>query len=168
MKKIFNTRRKSVKVEHYAFRVSIILKGIESLLELISGALLLFVNASAIQNFIYNLFAKELVEDPHSFIATTVVHWASQFSSGVEWFLALYFLSHGIIKSGLLVGLWYEKIKLYPIAIGIFVLFIVYQIYKYIISPSGWLIYLTVLDLIFIWLAILEWKHLKEKPIKSS
>jgi len=168
MKSIFNTRKKSVEIEHYAFRVSIILKGIESLLELISGFLLLFINASAIQNFIYNLFAKELAEDPHSFIATTVVHWASQFSSSVEWFLALYFLTHGIIKSGLLVGLWYEKIKLYPVAIGIFVLFIFYQVYKYIMSPSGWLIYLTVLDLIFIGLAILEWRHLKEKLIRGS
>jgi len=168
MKSIFNTRKKSVEIEHYAFRVSIILKGIESLLELISGALLLFINASAIQNFIYNLFAKELAEDPHSFIATTVVHWASQFSSSVEWFLALYFLTHGIIKLGLLVGLWYEKIKLYPVAIGIFVLFIFYQVYKYIMSPSGWLIYLTVLDLIFIGLAILEWRHLKEKLIRGS
>jgi len=166
-KNIFKTRNEGVKVEHYAFRISIILKGIESLLELISGALLLFINASAIQNFIYNLFAKELAEDPHSFIATTVVHWASQFSSGVEWFLALYFLSHGIIKLGLLTGLWYEKIKLYPVAIGIFVLFIVYQVYKYIVSPSGWLIYLTVLDLIFIWLAILEWRHLKKHLLKS-
>jgi len=168
MKSIFNTRKKSVEIEHYAFRISIILKGIESLLELVSGALLLFVSAKEIQNFIYNLFAKELAEDPHSFIATTVVHWASQFSSSVEWFLALYFLTHGIIKSGLLVGLWYEKIKLYPVAIGIFVLFIFYQIYKYIVSPSGWLIYLTVLDLIFIWLAILEWRHLKKMLIRPK
>ena len=164
----FSRKHKSVEVEHVAFRVSIILKGIESLLELISGVLLLFVSSTGIQIFIYNLFAKELAEDPTSFIATTVMHWASQFSTSVQWFLALYFLSHGVIKSGLLVGLWYEKIKLYPIAIGVFVLFIVYQVYKYILGPSGWLIYLTVLDLIFIGLAILEYKHLKEHLLKAS
>ncbi len=159
---------RNVEVEHIAFRVSIILKGIESLIELLSGVLLLFLSSSGIQMFIYNLFAKELAEDPTSFIATTVVHWASQFSTSVQWFLAVYFISHGIIKSGLLVGLWYEKIKLYPIAIGVFVLFIAYQVYKYILSPSGWLIYLTILDLIFIGLAILEYKHLKEHLIKVN
>lgn len=165
MKRFLHSGERSVKVEHYAFRISIILKGIESFIELLSGLLLLFVSSGQIYNFVYGLFAKELVEDPHDFIATHVVHWASQFSGGVKWFLAIYFLSHSIIKLGLLVGLWYEKIKLYPITIGIFVLFIVYQVYKYIVQPSGWLIYLTVLDLIFIGLAVLEWRHLKEHLI---
>lgn len=165
MKPIFSSSNRSVKVEHYAFRISIALKGIESILEFFSGLLLLFVSSGQIYNFVYNLFAKELAEDPHDFIATHIVHWASQFSAGVKWFLAIYFLTHSIIKLGLLIGLWYEKIKLYPIAIGIFVLFIAYQVYKYIISPSGWLIYLTVLDLIFIGLAILEYRHLKERLI---
>ena len=167
MEQAFGTGKKSVKIEHYAFRISILLKGVESLIELISGILLFFISAGKIQDFIFNLFAKELVEDPHSFIASTVVHWASQFSSAVEWFLAIYFLSHGVIKFGLLIGLWHEKIKLYPFAIGIFVLFIGYQVYKYIVQPSGWLIYLTVLDLIFIWLAVLEYQHLKKHLLES-
>ena len=157
---------KSFQIEHYAFRASIALKGIDSLIEVISGFVLLLVSSGRIYSFIYNLFVKELAEDPHDFIATHLVSLASQFSSSVKLFIAFYFLSHGIIKLGLLTGLWYEKIKLYPITIGIFVLFIVYQVYKYTISPSGWLIYLTILDLIFIGLAVLEYRHLKEHLIK--
>lgn len=157
---------RSVKIEHYAFRISILFKVFDSLIEFLIGIVLLFISASGIYNFFTRLFSSELAVDPHDFIATHVIAWISAISPDVKIFIAIYFLSHSIIKLGLLVGLWYEKIKLYPIAIGIFVLFIAYQVYKYIIQPSGWLIYLTVLDLIFIGLAILEYRHLKEHLIR--
>ncbi|MCL5730330.1 MAG: DUF2127 domain-containing protein [Candidatus Pacearchaeota archaeon] len=157
---------KSFQIEHVAFRISIILKFLDSLIETLSGFVLLFVSSGSIYSFVSNFFAKELAEDPHDFIATHLISLAGNFPSSVKLFVALYFISHGVIKLGLLIGLWYEKIKLYPVAIGIFILFIIYQIYKYIISPSGWLIYLTVLDLIFIGLAILEYRHLKRGLIK--
>lgn len=167
MKQVFGAN-KSVKFEHYAFRVSILLKGIDSAIEIISGIILLFVSSIKIYDFLSKIFANELLYDPHDFIATHLISLAASFSASAKLFVAVYFLTHGVIKFGLLVGLWYEKIKLYPIAIGIFILFIAYQVYRYISKPSGWLIYLTVLDLIFIGLAIIEYRHLKEHLLKAD
>jgi len=48
----------------------------------------------------------------------------------------------------------------YPVAIGVFATFSVYQMYRYVIQPSGWLIALTVLDVIVILLTWAEWHRL--------
>ncbi len=165
---VIKRAKKSVKIEHYAFRASILIKGFDSAVEIIIGAVLMFITAGGLYNFVTNLFSNEIAVDPRDFVATHIISWVSSITPDVKIFIAIYFLSHGLIKLGLLIGLWKEKVKLYPIAIGVFVLFIIYQAYKYIIQPSGWLIYLTVLDLIFIGLAILEYRHLKEHLIEKK
>ena len=37
----------------------------------------------------------------------------------------------------------------------------VYQIYRYVVEPSGWLIALTVLDVAVILLTLAEWRRVK-------
>jgi uncharacterized membrane protein len=146
---------------HVAFEVGVILKGLNGLLELIGGVLLLWFPPSAIQTLVVRLTQNELSEDPHDFIATHLRAAAHSLSASTELFAALYLLSHGVIKALLVYALLRGKLWAYPTAIAVFAAFGVYQMYRYFIHPSGWLIALTVLDAVVIFLTWVEWQRLK-------
>ena len=120
---------------HRAFQIGVILKGVNGLLELIGGMLL-------------------LVGLSHN--TALARHLPPQ----DERFAAIFLLSHGVIKVLLVYALLRRKLWAYPVAIGVFAGFSVYQMYRYVIQPSGWLIALTVLDVIVILLTWAEWHRL--------
>ncbi len=122
---------------HAAFEIGVILKGLNGLLELIGGILLLAFPPSAIREFIVNL------------------------SPETKRLAAIYLLSHGVVKGVLVYGLLRAKLWAFPWAMGVFAAFGVYQIYRYIVEPSGWLIALTVLDVAVILLTLAEWRRVK-------
>src|SRR5712691_3412841 len=148
---------------HVAFEIGVILKGLNGLLELISGILLLVFPPSAIQRFVVGLTHNELSRDPNDFIATHLRAAAEHLSVGGQQFAAIYLLSHGVIKAVLVYALLKDKLWAFPWAIGVFAAFGVYQMYRYFIQPSGWLIALTVLDVIVIALTLAEWHRVKHK-----
>ena len=145
---------------HTAFEIGIILKGLNALLELIGGVLLLAFSRSAIQTIVLRLTVNELNEDPRDFVATRLRAAAAALSAGGKTLAALYLLSHGIIKLWLIYELLRGRRRAYPWAIAVFALFGIYQMYRYVLRPSGWLIALTVLDVVVIALTIAEWRRL--------
>ncbi len=151
---------------HVAFEVGVILKGLNGLLELVGGALLLAFPPSAIEKFIVGLTSNELSKDPHDVIATHLRQAAHSLSANDQLFAAIYLLSHGIIKAVLVYALIRDKLWAFPIAIGIFSAFGVYQMYRYFITPSGWLIALTVLDVIVILLSWFEWRRVRHNKLR--
>ena len=88
---------------------------------------------------------------------------AEHLSVGGQQFAAVYLLSHGVIKAVLVYALLKDKLWAFPWAIGVFAAFGVYQMYRYFIQPSGWLIALTVLDVMVILLTWTEWRRLKSE-----
>jgi len=72
-------------------------------------------------------------------------------------------LSHGVIKAVLVYALLKDKLWAFPWAIGVFTAFGIYQIYRYVVQPSGWLIALTILDVIVIALTWLEWQRVTQQ-----
>ncbi len=148
---------------HVAFEIGVILKGLNGLLELLGGLLLLVFPPSAIQRFVVGLTHNELSKDPNDFIATHLRATAEHLSVSAELFAAIFLLSHGVIKVLLVYALLRRKLWAYPVAIGVFAAFSVYQMYRYVIQPSGWLIALTVLDVIVILLTWAEWHRLEDE-----
>jgi uncharacterized membrane protein len=138
-----------------------LLKGLNGLLELIGGTLLLIFPPNAVQRFVVGLTHNELSKDPHDFVATHLRAAASHLTSNGELFAAVFLLSHGIIKVVLVYALVRDKLWAFPWAIGVFSAFGVYQMYRYAIHPSGWLIALTVLDVLVILLTLAEWRRVK-------
>ena len=134
---------------HVAFEIGVILKGLNGLLELIGGVLLLVFPPSAIREFIVNLSHNPSLA-PHV-------------SPQGERFAAIYLLAHGLVKAFLVYGLLQEKRWVFPWAIVVFTGFGVYQVVRYFIQPSGWLIALTVLDVFVILLTFAEWHRLRKQ-----
>jgi uncharacterized membrane protein len=148
---------------HVAFEIGIILKGLNGLVELVGGILLLVFPPSALQRFVVGLTHNELSKDPNDFIATHLRATAEHLSVSDELFAAIFLLSHGVIKVLLVYALLRGRLWAYPVAIGVFAAFVVYQIYRYVVQPSGWLIALSVLDVIVILLTWFEWRGLKQE-----
>jgi uncharacterized membrane protein len=152
---------------HVAFEVGVILKGLNGLFELVGGALLLAFPPSAIEKFIVGLTSNELSKDPHDVIATHLLQAAHSLSANDQLFAAIYLLAHGIIKAVLVYALIRDKLWAFPIAIGVFTAFGVYQMYRYFITPSGWLIALTVLDVMVILLTWFEWRRIRNNKLRD-
>ncbi len=149
------------KLLHNSFEVAIAFKGIHSVLEIISGFLLMLLNPDNLSRMVMWFIKGELVEDPTDVIANYLMKAIQTFSISTQWFGVVYLLSHGVIKIFLVVMLWQRKYWAYPLTIVVFFLFIIYQFYRYAHTHSIWLIALTVLDVILILLTWLEYKRIK-------
>lgn len=145
---------------HRIFVAGIVFKALNAALEIVGGTLLLFTGATT--HFIEYLAKGELIEDPTDFVANTVQQYIPYLSEHTQLFAAVYLLSHGIIKIFLSVGLLRGKLWAYPVAIVVFALFIVYQIYRYTYTHSFFLILLTLFDLLIIWLTWHEYKRVQK------
>ncbi|PHI30666.1 DUF2127 domain-containing protein [Budvicia aquatica] len=146
---------------HFAFKISLILKGILALVEIAAGITSYFISQQFVLHLVKTVTRTELAEDPSDFLANFLLHSAQGISVSGQHFAAFYLLCHGIIKIWLIIGLWREKLAYYPASIAIFSLFIIYQVYRYSFTHSLLLLFITVLDGIVIWLTLREYQHLR-------
>lgn len=150
---------------HRAFKVGIILKGVDGILELFGGLSLFFIKPTQIASWMQALTQYELIEDPRDLISNYLMQSSHQLSIGAELFGAAYLISHGIIKIAIVIGLLKNKLWAYPVGIVIFSLFGLYQIYCYAYSHSIGLVFLTVLDVIVILLTYHEYIYIKRQHV---
>jgi len=140
------------------FRISITLKGLDGVLEVIGGVALLFVAPATLRAWAQSLTAHELAGDPHDFIARHLLHSASQLSHGTTMFAAIYLLSHGIAKVVLVVALLRQQLWAYPWTIALLGVFVAYQVYRLSYRFTAGLTLLTLFDLFVMVLTWLEWR----------
>ena len=151
------------------FEISISLKGLDGLLEVVGGMLLLLLSPAQLTSIIKLVTQHELSQDPHDFIATHLLTYAHTLSASVILFAAVYLLAHGIVKIVLVVALLKEQLWAYPWTIGFLVIFILYQVYRIILHVSVWLIALTLFDCFIVLLTVLEYrKHLQQQRGPST
>ena len=151
---------------HLAFEISLLLKGVFALGEIIGGIVALFITKEFLLKIVGVLTQEELAEDPRDLIANYLLHSTQNFSISTQYFVALYLLSHGSIKLWLIVGLLRKKLWYYPTAIIVFGLFIVYQLYRFSFTHSLWLLLITGVDVIVIGLTWHEYRY--RKRLSSS
>lgn len=142
-----------------AFLIGIVLKGLDGVLEVVGGLLLLVVKPSTIVGIVQALTQHELSEDPHDFLATHLLHATGALSGATLAFGAAYLLAHGVVKIVLVAALLRNRIWAYPWMIAFLIAFIVYQLYRMTFAPSIGLVGLTVFDGIVTWLTIREYQR---------
>jgi uncharacterized membrane protein len=141
-----------------AFAVGIILKGLDGVLEVVGGVLLLIISPTTIDRLARAITQHELSEDPHDFLATHLLHAAGGLTGSAVDFGAAYLLLHGAVKIVLVAALLRDKIWAYPWMIAFLVVFIVYQIYRMTFAFSIGLLGLTIFDLVVVWLTYREYR----------
>ncbi|MES2314783.1 MAG: DUF2127 domain-containing protein [Patescibacteria group bacterium] len=153
---------------HRLFDIGLILKGSHAIIEIIGGFVVLFISQDFIIRIVLSITQDELSDDPTDAFANYLVHFAQSYSISSQHFFALYLLSHGIIKGFLVYNLFRERLWSYPLAIAVFSLFGVYQMYEYFHRGSIWLIVFTILDITVIWLTWHEYRYMKKTGIKPK
>lgn len=146
------------------YEAGIILKGVDGLLELLGGLLLLVVSPREISSVISALTQHELAEDPRDFLAVHLMSSGQHLASGSASFAVAYLWIHGFTKVFLVAALLRNKLWAYPLSIFVLVLFVLYQIYRVSYSHSVGLILLTIFDLAVIWLIWREYGRQKTRP----
>jgi uncharacterized membrane protein len=153
-------RRRSGHLVHVLFLVSVIGKGIDGVLEIAGGVLLFFLDPLQIHGIVRLLTQHELSEDPNDLVANYLLHRTGHVSAGARTFGAIYLLSHGMVKLVLVTGLLSRRRWAYPAAIFAFLLFVVYQLYRYTHTGSPELLALSALDVLVVVLTWLEYQRL--------
>jgi uncharacterized membrane protein len=147
-----------------AFRIGLLFKGLDGLLECIGGIFLLLVSPEQINSWAKYLTEGELSTDPHDFIANHILKTAHDLTGASLVFGALYLLSHGIVKLVLVVEVLRNHLWAYLALIIVTVAFIVYQIYRLLADGFSWgLFLLTILDLAIVYLTQKEYRRHKQR-----
>jgi uncharacterized membrane protein len=136
-----------------------LLKGLDGVLEVVGGILLLFLSPQAIAHLVRVLTAHELSEDPHDLVARYLLHTTAHLHHGTTLFGAIYLLSHGAAKIVLVALVLRGKLWAYPWLIGLLLAFIAYQLYQIAaVHFSAGLTVLTVFDAVLVWLTWREYR----------
>ena len=147
---------------HQIFVVSVLFKGVHGLIEIVGGLALYLISTATIISAINRWSYDELVEDKNDWIATHLLQFAQTFSVAEHHFYAFYLLSHGIIKSALVIGLLRERLWAYPASFAVFGAFIAYQLYRFSFTGDVGLILLSIFDAFVIVLAVHEYRLLRK------
>ena len=147
---------------HRIFIVSVAAKGAHALLEIAGGLALYLVSTATIVNAINRWSDDELIDHHNDWVASHLLSFSRHFSVAEHNFYALYLLSHGLIKSVLVIGLLREKLWAYPASFAVFGAFIAYQLYRYSFTHDFGLILLSIFDLFVIYLAVHEYRLLRK------
>lgn len=146
---------------HLLFDISVITKGIDGVLEIVGGILLFLLSPLQVYTIVRVLTQHELSQDPHDLVATYFLNRTQGLSGGAQGFAAVYLLWHGAVKVVLVTALLLKRRWAYPLAILAFLLFLVYQLYRYSHTHSPELLVLSVVDVFVIVLTWLEYKRLR-------
>ena len=140
------------------FKIGLLLKAADGVLEIVGGLLLLFVSPAQIEHIVRMLTAHELAQDPHDFIARHLLHTASHLTTATTLFGAVYLLSHGVSKLVLVVLVLQGRLWAYPWLMALLLAFIGYQLYRITVHPSLGLTALTIFDALLVWLTWREYR----------
>ena len=133
---------------HEVFVVSVLAKGAHALIEIAGGLALYLFSTDTIARWLDEIDTDGWLE--------------RHFPLSEQHFYAFYLLSHGLVKSVLVLGLLREKLWAYPASFAVFGAFIAYQLYRYSYTHDFALILLSIFDLFVIYLAVHEYRLLRK------
>ena len=141
----------------WTFEIALIFKGIDGVLEVIGGIVLLAVSKETLEGWVQTLTEHELSQDPHDFLFTHLVASTHHLTGSGATFAGLYLLTHGIVKIVLVAAVLRDQLWAYPWMIGFLLVFIAYQVYLLVLHPTWGVGLLTVFDLFIVWLTWREY-----------
>jgi uncharacterized membrane protein len=150
------------------FSISLVLKGIDAVLEIVGGLVFVFVAPDDITSVVRWAISHDLAGDPHDWIARHILHATNGLSRSTSVFAAVYLLTHGIAKLALVVLVLRGKLWAYPWMIGLLLAFIVYQAYRFTTDPGAGLVILSVFDAFVAWLTWVEYRARRPAKHKPS
>ena len=148
-----------------AFTIGIWLKAINGTLELVGGLLLLVIPAALIQTLISFLTSHDCGETPKDALFRQLTLTAEHLTGDAKSFAIYYFLGHGIVKVFLSIALLRGKRWSYPVAVAVFLMFIIYELFQWLQAPTVILALAVGVDLA---ITGLIWHHYRSELKRSE
>ena len=142
--------QKKEKYIYEIFEISILLKALNAIIEIVLAILIFFVTQDFINDIVTILTSREILEDPKDIFANYLIVSGNNFSTSSHLFVIAYLLIHGFIKLSLMIALYKNRLWAYPLSIIFFSTFIIYQIYRFAFTYSPWLILFTFFDILVV------------------
>jgi uncharacterized membrane protein len=101
----------------------------------------------------------ELANDPNDILMNLFVNQATHVFTSARGFVAVYLLVSAIINLIIVGALLSNRLRAYPVSIGIMGLFVLYQIYRIFLTHSPWLTLFTLFDIAVMYLIYEEYKR---------
>ena len=152
-----------VSVSERLFRIAMAFKGIDGLIELVGGIVLLLIPQAEVQKLVAAVVTRDLLGPPDGSLARHFVAGTAEFASGNRAFAVVYLLLHGVLKLGLVIALLRHWLPAYPVAIVVLGLFVVYEVYRATQTGSVLLPVLALVDVVVIVLVVREYRTLRRK-----
>lgn len=149
--------------------LTVAVKGVDGLIELVAG-LILLIAPSKLHQFLAFL-SGEARESSHQFmrqIAEYIAHVDTDVTRGGLVVVILFLVIHGVVKLSLVYALLRRILWAYPYALGVLVLFLIYQLYVCIIQPSVGMMLFALLDAIIVWVVWGEWRKLAREHVSEE
>ena len=140
---------------HVLFLVMVALKGLDGLLEIVLGLVLMFTDEFS--DVVFFLTRDAIIDDPDNYFATHLRAFASM--SHEAFFIGgLYLVAHGAVKVFISGTLWRNYPWAYPAAMALLALFILYELIYIIQTYSIPFMFLSLFDVVMLWLVWHEYK----------
>lgn len=146
------------------YKISVAIKGFDGLVELVAG-ITLWISPSIIHSFLGAIVGETAEHSGRimQFISENVARIDDELAKSGLTFLILFLTIHGLVKLALVYCLLKEIVRAYPVALAILVVFLIYQLYVFIVHPTIGMALFTLLDAIIIWIVWGEYQDLKSK-----
>ncbi len=143
------------------YTITLLLKLLTAGLEILGSFVVLFITHHVIYSTVSYMTADELSEDPHDLIARTILEWSRDISLSHHTFAFVYLFTHGLVKVILIMGLLKKKLWAFKFGIVFFIIFIFYELYRFTLTRSLWLLLLCLFDALVLSLIIYQYRHFK-------
>jgi uncharacterized membrane protein len=143
------------------FEVSLLIKGIDGLIELLTGLGIWILTPEKLSRWVIRLAQNELKADPSNFIGHYFLHLGQKDAHDTGVFVIAYLVSHGILKLIIVFGLSRNLWWAYPFSFVVLTLFILYQVYAILTHFTLSMFLLTLFDLFVLALVWREYQKYK-------
>jgi uncharacterized membrane protein len=148
---------------HQLFEVSVVLKGLHALLELVMGAAILALSPFVVANYLVSLATRGQQNGWPDFAVNFLLHVAQSAVGGGQHFAGIYLLAVGVINMGLVIGLLTGRLWAFPAALTALAILMGYQLYRYTHTHAVVLVLLTIFDAVVWWLVRHEYLDLRSR-----
>lgn len=148
------------------YMIGVGIKGFDGLVELVAGLWLAIAPAS-LHGLLTTIIGRAEAHPGRfaALIAENVAHIDKDLARGGLIVVILFLISHGVVKIALVYALLRKLLWAYPYALVVLVVFLMYQLYVFIIHPTIGMALFAVLDAVIIWLVWREWRALLAEKV---
>ena len=153
---------------HRAYQVAIAIKGLDGLIEFLAGLIIALMGSQQVYDFAIWATAPEIARNPESHTAHAIRHGAYNLAHGGHKFAIIYLLAHGVLKIGLVVNLFIERMWIFPASVVVLLGFIAFMGAKLAAHWSPWLFAFALFDTVTLALVLNEWRARASKSKRPT